>query len=401
MLVLAVVAVAGAADPIAPDGVLDRDALIAAVIEANPEIEGAKDALDAAKARRDGAGAWADPMVDVSIAPLAWPHQMLGLSAQLRQPLPLWGVRGLAREMTDADTDANAARLDTMRLDLARMAAMAWGDWYVVARQLDLIDGTVAMLDAHAAATTDRLAVGRGVAQDALEAQAGAEGLKIDAIGLRGDQDIIAMEINTLLHRPLDTPVPPPPAAFEPPIPGSGPPARPELGEAAAMVRMGDARVDMAEADRKAMIGVMAGWDMMAPADGKLMAGVSVEVPLWARPRRAAVRDAEAQAGEARAMQAHVEDSVAQDIAEAQRRYTAQRETVDALGSALLPIARARVTTARTAFAAGTGDVRPLLDAERGALDAEIRYQQALAELAVRAADVDLAMGRLPGGGAP
>lgn len=402
MLVLAAVAVAGAADPLAPDGFLDREALVAAVVAANPEVEAARGALEAARARREGAGAWRDPMVDLAVGPMMIANGMVGVSAEVRQDLPLWGVRGIAKDMGDADADAYTARLDAMRLDLARMATMAWGDWYVVARQLELIDGTVAVLTAHAAATTDRLAVGKGFAQDALQAQADAQLLSIEKIGLRGEQDVVRMEINTLLHRPLDAPVPPPPAAFDPIAPDRvGDPTRPEIDEAEAMVRMIESEVEMAQADRRPMIGLMAGWNAMAVPDGRLMAGVAVEVPLWARPRRAAVDDARARAAEARAMQSRVGDRVVQDIAANERRYEAQREAVDAIGAGLLPIARARVEAARTAFSAGMDDVRPLLDAERALLDAEVRYQQSLGALAVRAADVDLARGHLPGGGAP
>ncbi len=402
MLVLAVVAVAGAADPLAPKGFLDREALVAAVVAANPEVEAAQGALDAAKARREGAGAWRDPMVDVSFAPVGIAYGMVGVSAVVSQDLPLWGVRGIAKDMADAETDAYTARLDAMRLDLARMATMAWGDWYVVTRRIDLIDDTVGILRAHAAATTDRLAVGKGFAQDALQAEADAQTLSIEKIDLRGERDLVQMEINTLLHRPLDTPLPPPPTAFEPtpPVP-PGVPSRPEIAESAAMVHMSDGAIAMARADRLPMIGLMAGWDAMAVPEDRLMTGLSIQVPLWARPRAAAVHDAEGRATESRAMQFAVQDRVAQDIAANERRYQAQRETVDAIGTGLVPIARARVDAARTAFAAGMDDVRPLLDAERAFLDAEVRYEQALADLAVRAADVDLAMGRLPGGGAP
>lgn len=411
---VAIIASALAASPaeLQAEGPWDRVSLTLAVLAANPEIAEAEAALKAARAHVDVVGAWDDPMVDLGIAPLSVTSGMIGWNAQISQELPLWGMRRAAKDMAGADAEAAEAQLGMMRLDLARMTAMAWADWYVVHGELSLMGRTLGLLKHIEEAATARLGSGQGSQLDALQTRVEAAGLAASLPALEAERDVVAAQINTLLHRPVQTLVPPPPLRQPgPAAQGNGVPGlatttssgRPEVVEAEAMLRAAEASERMARLERLPMIGWMVEWDGMREGAGagmgdmRLMGGVSVEIPLALRSRAGAVREGEASVAMAEAAQARMADAVSLDVQTAQLRYAGQAAAVAVIDTQLLPAAQARVESARAAFAAGMEGVRPLLDAERGALDAEIRHVQAQAALQLRAADLEIALGRIPG----
>ncbi len=401
MPLFALVATALAASPAEPQAEppWDRVSLTLAVLAANPEIAEAEAALHAARAHTDVVGAWGDPMVDLSLAPLSITSGMIGWDARVSQDLPLWGVRRAAKDRAGADADAAEARLTMMRLDLARMSAMAWADWYVTHSEITLMQHTIELLAHIEDAASARLATGKSAELDVLQTRAEAAGLAASLPLLQAERDAVAAQINTLLHRPLETPVPPPPAPTVPPEPGApSTPRRPELAEADAMVRAAQAGERMARLDRLPMLGWMLEWDgMQQMPEMRLMGGVSIQIPLALRSRAGAVREGEASVAAAEAGRTKMADAVSLDVRTAQLRYSGQAEAVRVIDAELIPATDARVEAARAAFSAGMQDLRPLLDAERAAMDAGIRHAQALAALQLRAADLEIALGSTPG----
>ena len=385
-----------AADP----ATLALDDLTRTVLDANPEAAAASATLEQARAQATAAAPWPDPMVDLSVAPLTLTG-MPGWQVEVRQDLPLWGTRRAARDMADADADAASWRLEMMRLDLAEMAAMAWADWYAVHREVDLTAATVAVLQETRATTLSRIAVGRATDLDVLQVDAELGWLRTRARSLAAERDVVAVRINTLLHRSANEPVGPPPIRLTAPTPTTGG-ERPELAESAAMTRAAEAEERMARADRLPMLGVMTGWDaMQAMPEDRWMVGVSVQVPLDQRSRAAKVDAASAGVTVARAEASGIEDRVAEQVATAERRFRGDLEVLDGLVSDVLPVARTRVAAARSGYAAGTVDLRQLLEAERSGLDAGTRYEQQLATVVLRARELELARGILLPGAVP
>lgn len=390
-------AIAAAAEP---PRELDLAELTRAVLDANPEVDTAAATLTQARARVGAAAPWPDPMVDVSVAPLTL-GGMPGWQVEVRQDIPAWGVRRAARDMADADADAAGLRLDMMRLDLADMAAMAWADWYALHRELDLTAATVSVLRETRAATLSRVGIGRASDLDVLQIDAEIGWLSTRRLSLDAERDVVAYRINTLAHRPIDADVAAPPSALL-----VSPPAtqgvRPEIAESLAMTRAAEAQERMARADRLPMLGVMTGWDaMQAMPEDRWMAGVSVQVPLDQKARTAEVEAAAAGVAVARAESARTDDQVKEDIATAERRYRADADLLAALEAEVLPVARARLAAARSGYAAGAADLRQLLDAERGGLEAETRHEQQLATVVLRARELELAHGILLPGAVP
>lgn len=363
------------------------------VLAVNPEGAAAEATLARLRAEARAAGAWPDPMVDLSIAPLSLAG-MPGLQVELRQDLPLWGERRSAVAMLDAEAEAAEASAEMMRLELAGMAAMAWFDWYTLHREISLIGATTATLDEVRIAVVARVATARATDLDVLQVDAERGWLAVQARTLDVERDIVALRINTLLHRDPGTPVPAPPVGLARPQTPAATGARPEGAEAAAMRRAAEAELRMARVERLPMLGAMVGWDaMQVMPEDRLMVGVSVQVPLDQRAKAATVEASAAALEGARAEEAKVRDLIAEDIARAERRFQGQSAALDVLERDVLPAIHARANATREGYAAGAVDLRQVLEAERAALDAEVRHEEALALLVLRAREVELARG--------
>jgi outer membrane protein len=384
----------------APQGGLDLAALTRQVLAANPEAEVAAATLAQARARIDAASPWPAPMIDASVAPASL-GSMPGWQVTVREDLPGLGERRAARDMAEADADAAAARQDRMRLDLAEMAAMAWADWYTVHRELALTDATLEVLRQTRATTLARVATGRAADLDVLQVDAETGWLRTRAQALATTRDVVAIRINTLTHRPTDSPVDAPPATLEPAAPAlEG--ARPEPAESAAMTRAAEAQARMARAERLPMVGVMGGWDtMQAMTENRWMTGVSVRVPLDGRAASARIAAAGDGVRAARAEAAGMDDRVAERVAIAARTLRGETEVLATLAGEVLPVATARVTAARAGWASGTVDLRQVLEAERAGLDVAIRLEQQRAAVVLRVRELEIARGILLPGAEP
>ncbi len=117
---------------------LDRERLVRAVLDRSPTLQSARSALDAALSRPAQAGSLADPMVSYTFAPASISSGAVRYGNVLRfsQRLPYPGKRRLRREIAEAEAEAVAHDVDTVRLHLATVASLLFDDYYVVERAI-------------------------------------------------------------------------------------------------------------------------------------------------------------------------------------------------------------------------------------------------------------------------
>jgi outer membrane protein TolC len=125
--------------------------------------------------------------------------------------------------------------------------------------------------------------------------------------------------------------------------------------------------------------------------------GVEINLPLRLERRRAAVAESRARRDAAQSELEQVRDDVR---LAAQRALTEMEEAhhvLEILREQRLPAARQRVAAARASFEAGRSSFLELIDAQRSLRDAELDVEQATAELSLRQAELERALGRTPG----
>lgn len=394
---------------------LERAALVAEVLRRNPSLEASRQAWRAALARPAQERSLADPMLGASFAPWS-----LGSSAvepaytfEISQALPFPGKLALREEVALAEAEATAHDYEATRLRVALLASRFFDDYYLAGRAAEINAHHVALLDQLQTVSLARYEAGEATQQDPLQAESEKAMLDHEQITLETDRRIAAERINALLHRRPELPLPPPAALGEPPpeplenetLASEAFAARPELQAADARTSGRERAVDLARREFLPDLGVFARYDRFwEEKELRPMVGVQVAVPLRLDRRHAAVDEAQAELARAKSERARAEDAVRLDVVTAAERLREAHHLHELARERLVPAARDRAVAARAAYESGQEDFATLIDAERGRRQAELELEKTLVNLSRRHAELERALGRLPGaapGGRP
>ncbi|HEY0481908.1 MAG TPA: TolC family protein [Kofleriaceae bacterium] len=395
---------APAADPVLGSP-LDRAALVAAVLARNPDIEAARQTWRAAVAAYPAAVALADPMLTYELAPLSITGDApYGQRVQVSQKLPFPGKRALAGAAALAEADAARADHQTLRLALAEAAVVAFDDYYVAARAIDVNTHHRAMVEQIEASARAQYTVGRSGQQDVLEAEGEVIALDRERLMLDTQQRAAIARINRLLRRAPDAALPPPPDAIAATTAAPPDAAIVQDPKAAAEARVRQRGAELASAERAFYpdLELMAGYDsMFADWQHRFTLGVAIEIPLERRGRRGAVERARAALAAATAELTSVGDVLAEDRDRARREVDEARDALALYLQRAVPNARARVDAALAGFTAGQTAFASVMAAERALREVELGLERARADLDRRTAALERLSGRIVQGGAP
>lgn len=396
-------------DPFAGAAGLERRALIEAVLARNPDIEAARAGWRRALARVPQEGAFDDPMVLYSIAPLSIAGDApFGQRIEIEQKLPITSRRSLAAAVALAEAEAARDNANAVRLRLAAIASTMFDDYYVAERALEVDVHHRGLLEQMRASAEAQYTAGRASQQDPLQADVELAMIDRERLMHETERKVIIAQINGLLHRDPGASLPPPPKQL------AAPPAstlderallelalreRPELRGQDARIRRGVAARELADKTAWPDIGVMASYDSMWDMpEHRWMVGLSIEVPL-ARGRRQGARDeAQADTDEARAMREKMADEIRVEVRMAIERVGEARAAMELYEKRILPAAKAQVDAARAGFIADQNEFQSVISAERSLRHVTLDIERARADVHRRLAELDRAAGRIPGG---
>jgi cobalt-zinc-cadmium efflux system outer membrane protein len=387
---------------------LDRATLVAAVLRRNPTLRAAQQAWRAALARFPQVTALEDPSLAYAVGPrtLAAGGADPSQSLLLRQAIPFPGKLGLRGEVALAEAEVAAHEYEAARLRLATMASLVFDDYYLAERALEVNHHHRAVLRELRAVATARYEAGAVSAQAPLQAEFELASLVRVRATLHANRAVTRAQLNALLHRPPERPLPPPPATLA--VPDGPTPSRaqaraaaldgrPELRAAAARVRAGEASVGLARREFLPDFGVMAGYNgFMEDPERRPMLGVEVHVPLQLGRRRAALDEARAQLARAESERSGLEDEVRLAVETGAERVEEARRALALYRDRLVPAARDQLEAARAAFETGQESFIAVLSAEEDLREVELGEYAALADLDRRWALLRSATGALP-----
>lgn len=397
----------GAADRAVRAAVLERDGFVRGVLERNPTLEAARQGLRAAEARARQAGAFEEPLLELGIAPLsvAPSRAPLGVEVGISQRLPWFGKRALEREATAAEADAAKSDYEAVERELGLTAVLLYDDYFVAARSLAINAEHVALLRVMHDSAVAQFGAGRGSAQDALQAEVELTHMEHDAVVLTSERDVTLAQMNELLHRAPDLPLPPPPEELTLPAdPDEGSDAsfavarRPDVVAAEQRARAEQARAERAERDAYPDVTLSTSynsmWDM---PQHRWMVGVGFNLPIQTGRRAAAADEARAMRAQFLSAAARLTDAARTEVFVAVTRLREARHVLELLETRLLPVARAQIDAARAGFVTSQNAFTAVVEAERNLRGVELEYQTTRAEYGKRRAELDRALGRIPG----
>ena len=387
---------------------LDRAMLVRAVLARNPDVEAARQAWRAARERYEQSGTLPDPMAEYAFAPLSIASDMrFGQQITLSQRIPWPGKLSARADVALHEAEAAAAQYETARLELALGASTLFDAYYANRQSLSLLEEHQALVEDIRAAAHAQYAAGLASQQDPLQAEVELAHIEHRRVQLTAERQVLVAQMNALLHRGPEEPLPPAPASLSidlPDVPTSQAlqqqaiAHRPELRAIAARLRARRAAVSAAEQEYWPDFGVMGSYNTMWPElEHQIMVGVSVEIPLQLGRRGAAVAEAEAEHAAELARAASLVAEIRAEVETARQRVIEARHIVSLYRERLLPIARQQIEAARIAYATGRGGFQSLVDAERSVRSLELTYEEASAALQQRSAELQRRMGITPG----
>lgn len=388
---------------------LDRAALVRAVLERNPSLESARQAWRAALSEHAQKSALDDPMLEYAFAPLSIGSSEVpfGQTVTLSQKLPWPGKRALAGEVALAEAQAARDDYQATRLSLALMTSLLFDQYYAVDRSLELNDAHRVLVEDIGRAARAQYETGRGSQQEPLQAEVELAHVVHQRIVLTSRRAILVAQMNGLLHRRPEAPLPPPPAELDLPpldvetsarLQDDALSRRPELSAQRSQLRGREAARDLAERASYPDLGVMASYtSMFAMTQHQWMLGFSVNLPLQLGRRRAGVEESEARIAQVKASLVEVSDRIRVEVEQARQRLIEAEHVVRLYRERLLPATRAQIDASQSDYVTGRSSFQALIDAERSLRNIELGYQEALAELGQRRAELLRALGRLPG----
>jgi outer membrane protein TolC len=407
------------------------DSLVARATALNPRILAARARVDAATARIGPAGARPDPMLMAGIQnfPLSEPGfgdfmtmKMIGVS----QTIPFPGKRSARTAIAQAESDAARASLNVARLAITREVRTAYFDLAFSTRALDIIRRTQGVVAGLIPVAEARYAAGSGSQSDVLSLQVETARLADEGAATVEERRATLARLNALIDQPSNAPVEVAEipasitraavadsaraitfvsAALGARVTGSPiPPTdslvalatrnNPTLREHEAMIAAQAARVELARREYLPDIDLSVQYGQRNGFSDMLTATVSVPVPLQRRQKQ----DAEAIANEAdlRALQAeHMAslNTLRADVTGLVSALERDRTQLALYVKAVLPQARAALTSATNGYQANRVEFASLGEAQATLFNYETDYYRALTDFAKTLAELEEQVG--------
>jgi outer membrane protein TolC len=389
---------------------LERGAYVRAVLQRNRSIESARQSWRAALARARQAGSLEDPMMTVDIAPLSIGSSSarFGWDAMVSQRLPWPGKFALDESVARAEADAAKSDFEASRRDLALAAYLLYDEYFVAANSIEINAHHVKIMRSMQAAATAQYEVGRGSAQDPLQAEFELTRMERDTVVLASQRDVTVAQMNELLHRAAELPLPPPVKELSAPAsPGVAEAGhleaeavehRPDIVAARERARAEGARAERASREYLPDLTVSTAfnsmWDM---PEHRWTVGLGFNLPIQRGRRGGAVDEAKAMRAQFEADAERMSDAARTQVVVALKQLDESNHVLRLFEDKLLPVARDEVDAARAAFTASQAPFVAVVDAEKNLRSVELDQQVAQAEYDRRRAELDRALGRIPG----
>ncbi len=390
--------------------VLDRAAFVRAVLVRNRSIEVARQAWRAAAARVRETGAFEDPMVTTDIAPLSVgsPRARFGWDAMISQRLPWPGKLSLDEAVASSEADAAKNDFESARRDLALTAALLFDQYFVSARSIEINAHHVDLMRSMQAAAAAQYESGRGSAQDPLQAEFELAHMEHDTVILASQRDVTVAQMNELLHRPPEAPLPPPPKELPAPsapdvldaghLQAEALTHRPDIAAAQQRARSAQGRIDRAHREYLPDVTVQTAYNTMWDTpEHRWTVGLSFNLPMQTGRRGGAVDEAEAMRAQYEADAARMSDAARTQVVIALKQLEESAHVLHLYEQRLVPIARDEVDAARSAFTASQTPFVAVVDAEKNLRSVELDQQMARADNDRRRVELERALGRMPG----
>ena len=390
---------------------LSVDAVVEQVLARNPSLAQMTAAWQAASARYPQVTSLDDPMFGTTIAPasIGSDDVEFGYRLDVSQKIPFCGKRGLRGQTALAEAAAAGNDVEDMRLQLVESARNAFFEYYLVSRAISVNEENLRLLAAFRQEAKTRYEKALVPQQDVFQADVELGRQQERALTLDRMRKVALARINTLMHEPPETPLPPPPERLT--IEGTVPSVdslrglalsqRPDLQALNQRIRADEASLALACKEFYPDVEVSAAYDtIMGNGPSRDLApqvGMRINLPIRKARREGAVAEAQARIAGRRAELDSRTDQVNLQLQEAYEEVIESERIVRLYEKSILPAAQNNIAAARSAYETAKVPFLSLIEAERNQVSLLDRYHEAVTDYFRRHA----ALERVVGGALP
>ncbi len=395
----------------------DLDLLVAQALANNPEILASEERLRMTMEKARQAGTLDDPMLMLKIQsgllgdPFDFGREpetakVIGLS----QALPFYGKRQLQRAGADRDVEADEWRIKERYLELRRMVKETWYRISFIDRSLEDLEKSIVAVSDLLHLSETMYEVGKALQQDVLKAQLERSKMEEMRVNLAQKRRSLTATLNTLVYRPVDTPVPTIPPAVIVPQPAEqleleqlAEAHRPALKALTALIEK--SQVTRQLADKEIYPDFTLAFEYMqrestadSAGDDMYSASVSFNLPVQHQRRLAMIAEAGAESRmllhELNVLRNQIRLAVADTLAALERN----RKLAALYEQGILDQAASVLETTIASYRADKTDFMKVLDSQMALFNLEREYHETVAEYQMQLAVLEGLVGtELPG----
>ncbi|MBF0308783.1 MAG: TolC family protein [Magnetococcales bacterium] len=385
------------------------DEFLALAREINPEIAARALEAEAAAAWVEGADAFPDPKLQITLDDISrnaagLPGRVATTKYTLQQEIPWWGKRALQREIAVAASREAESVREERKLEVAMKVKMAYADYHRVHLSMDQTDELIQIMRVLVEFARFRYAQGMGSQQEATSAEAERGALSMERVRLLQERHRIRARLNALVGRPAEAPVVEHPHLRELPetslldyrqLLERGLAANPSLGMARARVASAEGETRLAKKawypDWEVGFGVVERRNVEEMDSYEAMVGVSL--PLQWSAKKAKERETALKEQAARqdlvAERLRVELGLKEALSSLEEAQAVEKVTRESL----LPQARIALQSALKGYENGNTEAVAVLDAVQRLKKFQIERLKAQYDQQVRLAEIERFVG--------
>lgn len=393
----------------APEGL---PALIDTALAHNPELKASASRWESFKSRVKQAGSLDDPMLMLKIQnglvsdPLnfskdSMTQKVIGISQQL----PYFGKRALREEIAAREADTYHFGHEERRLELVRMVKEAYYQIYFTDRALAILDKNIGTIETFITLTETKYSVGQGAQQDIFKAQLERSKMLDMRISLEQQRKSLAISLNSILYRPVNTAVGPiPEFGIGEPLPAAeklmeiAEENRPALKSLRAQILKGKGSYALAQKEFYPDFNVAFEYMQRQPAMGSDGAdmyslGVTINLPVRREKRQAMLAESSSEITMATEELNSTRNTIATGIADLLAQMERRRKLVELYKTGIIPQATQSLESATIGYRVNKMDFLSLLDSRVTLFNYEREYFDSLADYQVKKAQLEALIG--------
>lgn len=362
--------------------------LVSHALTHHPALKEAKQKIIRLQAKVPQERSLPDPQARVSAGSLG--RNVAGSidsAAGVEQAIPFPGKRRARANAAQKEADAARAELENLELRVAERVRFAYWSYYLAQQNQRINRDSKGVLQTIQEIVQARVKANKGTQADLLRVATEINEIEQQLIIVRQQTSSAKAALNALLNRPAHARLPSPKRSSIP-SPGSLNRIIARAESSHPSVKAGQARVTAfqhrlrgarLDAYPDFLVGVQHSWisdsRLSTVSDGQTMFTLGVTIPLWDKPRKAKVREAEAGIAEMQANVANSRAELRQRVEDAWFRAKSSREMITLFDQRLIPDARQAHELSLQAYSAGSKSFVDVLDTWRLLLKFQLQQE--------------------------